>query len=193
MLDELPNSIGEALASNSIYYFNNSLSYKGHLCARQAVSGKCHYCVRERQRKAQARLNDRIKKGQHVVQKKSDTHFHGLSRTLQAWMFKSAKSRAKKRGLDFSIDITDIVIPTYCPVLGIELDLTWGGVHENDIDRSSKPSIDRIDSSKGYVKGNIAVISYRANLIKGNGVAEEHRQIARFIKEQYEVRGWEIE
>jgi len=105
-------------------------------------------------------------------------------------MLRSAKNRAKRKNLEFDIDVTDILIPRYCPILGIKLDCTWGGVEETDANRTNKPSLDRIDSGKGYIKGNIQVISYRANLIKGDGNAEEHRLIAKYIRHEYEKRGW---
>lgn len=44
-------------------------------------------------------------------------------------------------------------------------------------------SLDRIDPRKGYVKGNVWIISYRANLIKNDGTAEEHEMIAKAMRE----------
>jgi uncharacterized protein YeeX (DUF496 family) len=81
-----------------------------------------------------------------------------------------ARERAKKSGIDFAITHEDVIIPEYCPVLGIKI--------TNKKDRDTSPSLDRIDNSKGYIKGNIAVISTRANLIKNYGSAAEHRMIA---------------
>jgi len=43
------------------------------------------------------------------------------------------------------------------------------------------PTVDRIDSSKPYEIGNIAIISWKANIIKNSGTAEEHRRIADWI------------
>ena len=95
------------------------------------------------------------------------------------YLYSSAKRRAKKRGVEFDIVVDDIFIPTHCPILGIELSFE-GGVPGKASDFS--PSLDRIDSTKGYIEGNIAVISYRANVIKNNGTIEEHRRIADWME-----------
>lgn len=39
-------------------------------------------------------------------------------------------------------------------------------------------------TKKGYVKGNITVISNKANRIKNNGTAEEHEAIAKWLRDQ---------
>ena len=82
----------------------------------------------------------------------------------------AAKHRSKRSGRVFTITADDIEIPLVCPVLGIKL--TQGGM------RDSSPSLDRIDSNKGYEADNIWVISWRANGIKGNGTIHEHIAIA---------------
>lgn len=79
------------------------------------------------------------------------------------------KSRAKALGKDFNLDHSDIVIPAVCPVLGIPLSLNNNGAGYH----SNSPSLDRIDNSKGYVKGNVRVISARANLLKNDATIEE--------------------
>ena len=100
----------------------------------------------------------------------------------------SAKKRALKKGLSFDLELQDIVIPRLCPLLDIEL-----GFNGSMNNRDSSPSIDRIDSSEGYVKGNIRIISYRANRIKNDATPEEIKLIAERIegystKEVKEVR-----
>ncbi len=82
-----------------------------------------------------------------------------------------SKKRAKKLGLEFNLEISDIVIPDTCPILGIPL-FYKGGPRTNN-----SPSVDRIDNTKGYVKENIWVISWRANHIKGNATLEELKLI----------------
>jgi len=55
-------------------------------------------------------------------------------------------------------------------------------VNMDNASRSTKPSLDRIDPRKGYVPGNVIVMSYRANVIKGDGLPSEHRAVARYIE-----------
>jgi hypothetical protein len=85
----------------------------------------------------------------------------------EAGLFNGAKQRAKAKGLEFNINKEDIVIPEVCPVLGLRLVQGSGGHH------AGSPTLDRIDPSKGYVKGNVRVISYRANLLKSDATLEE--------------------
>ncbi len=88
-----------------------------------------------------------------------------------------ARDRATANGLEFEVELEDIVVPLYCPILGVVLTLDSKAT-------STSPSLDRIDSSKGYVKGNVAVISKRANTIKNNGTAAEHLAIYKWMMEQ---------
>ena len=73
-------------------------------------------------------------------------------------MWSRAKYRAKQKDLDFNITKEDIVIPDTCPLLGTPME---------------SPSLDRIDSSKGYTKGNVWVISNRANTLKNDATLTE--------------------
>jgi len=82
-------------------------------------------------------------------------------------MWIKAKARAATAGMPFDIELSDIVIPTHCPYLGIELKVSMSGERYSS-GKPDSPSLDRIDSSKGYVKGNVEVISFRANSIKSN-------------------------
>jgi hypothetical protein len=55
----------------------------------------------------------------------------------------------------------------------------------------NSPSLDRINPEKGYVRGNIAIISYRANRMKADGTADEHRLIAEWIRRMTTQKGAE--
>ncbi len=92
-------------------------------------------------------------------------------------MLRAAKRRAVRDGVEFSIKESDIKIPEVCPVLGFKLEVS------KTIHSYNSPTVDRIDSGKGYVPANIKVISHRANAIKRDGTADEHELIAKYIRE----------
>jgi hypothetical protein len=92
---------------------------------------------------------------------------HGKSRTPEHIMLLMAKVRAKKKRIPFEIDLTDIVIPETCPLLGIPLTRAVKKLSDNS------PTLDRREGAKGYVKGNVRVISYKANRSKSNLTLEE--------------------
>lgn len=75
-------------------------------------------------------------------------------------LLERARKRARMLGVPFEIGSEHVVIPEYCPVLGIPLKI--GGPRSDQ-----SPSLDRIVPSRGYVPGNIRVISDRANRLKG--------------------------
>jgi hypothetical protein len=79
-----------------------------------------------------------------------------------------AKENAKERKREFNLELSDIIIPEYCPYLGIKL--------STSVEDRYQPyyySIDRIDSNLGYVKGNVQVISKLANTMKNNATIEQ--------------------
>jgi hypothetical protein len=97
---------------------------------------------------------------------------HGLSGTPEYEAWCRAKKSARIRQLQFNIEPKDIQIPEFCPVLGIRIEqsLTQGP-------SDSSPSLDRIFPERGYVKGNIRVISQRANRIKNDATTGELEKI----------------
>ena len=93
-------------------------------------------------------------------------------------MFLSAKKRAQRKGIEFTITKEDIIIPETCPVFGIPLE--FGKLKH----RMNSPSLDRIDNSKGYTPDNIWIISYRANSIKYDATVEEIKLVAKAVEEK---------
>lgn len=95
-------------------------------------------------------------------------------------MLHSAKTRAKNKNLPFSLTISDIVIPDVCPVLGIKLERAVG--KGNHMYNDASPTLDRIVPELGYVPENVAVISWRANKLKGDGSLDELEKIVSWLR-----------
>ncbi len=102
---------------------------------------------------------------------------HGKSQTLEYKLLKDARKRAKEFNREYNITLEDIYIPDVCPVLGILLIPTKGGKCTNN-----SPSLDRVDSSKGYIKGNVKIISMRANRLKQDSTIEELENLIKYMK-----------
>lgn len=96
-------------------------------------------------------------------------------------MLSGAKRRAKRRGVPFNITAEDIQIPTVCPILGMPLEPNHDGTH---LSNPNSPSLDCVDPTLGYVRGNVWVISQRANLIKNNATPEELMLLATKVYER---------
>jgi hypothetical protein len=94
---------------------------------------------------------------------------------LEQTMWLGARKRAKNKGIPFNIEASDVVVPEYCPVLNMRL------VRDNCKMQDNSPTLDRIIPELGYVKGNVMVISWRANKAKGSASAEELQKIIEYI------------
>jgi hypothetical protein len=90
----------------------------------------------------------------------------------------SARYGAQRRGLEFSLAEGDIELPEVCPVLGIRLRRNNGGRGPC----GDSPTLDRVDNSKGYVPGNVRVISWRANRIKNDSTLDELRKLVAYLE-----------
>lgn len=91
--------------------------------------------------------------------------------------FTRKRQNCRKSGIPFLLNFEELAWPTHCPVLGIPMEYDS---FDNRAQEGS-PSFDRTDSSLGYIPGNVRIISWRANRIKNDGTAEEHRKIADYI------------
>ncbi|MGA2886040.1 MAG: hypothetical protein ABSE80_12945 [Halobacteriota archaeon] len=108
---------------------------------------------------------------------------HGKSKTVEYYLFHHAKIRAKKKGIPFNLELSDIVVPEYCPVLP-HIKLNRGNQKlEND-----SPTIDKLIPNLGYVKGNVRVVSWRANNIKCDASWQELMSVATWLKGELNAR-----
>ncbi|MEF2249319.1 hypothetical protein [Ralstonia solanacearum] len=97
----------------------------------------------------------------------------GVARLL----LKSSRYRAKRAGIRHSLALADIHVPERCPVLGIRLKPTQGRAGP------ASPSLDRINPRRGYVRGNVIVVSWRANELKKNATLDEMERVAAFYRQ----------
>lgn len=86
---------------------------------------------------------------------------------------RKAKWRAKRAGVPFDLTAADVVIGDLCPVLGISLVRGSG---------DGAPTIDRRIPELGYVRGNVTVISNKANRIKNDATLEDLKRIALWLE-----------
>jgi hypothetical protein len=98
-------------------------------------------------------------------------------------LFRAARNRARIRDIPFELKQEDVAIPTHCPILGIEIKTTNG--HGKPGGRPHSPSIDRIDNERGYVQGNVQVISHLANSMKSTATVPQLQAFARWVQREY--------
>jgi hypothetical protein len=93
----------------------------------------------------------------------------------------SSRRRARKKGVPHNIGFKDIleILPDVCPVLNLPLSFS-----KNLVTKAESPSLDRLVPEKGYVKGNIAVISHRANSIKNAASSSEVRSVCEWMEKK---------
>lgn len=92
------------------------------------------------------------------------------------YMLASAKARARELGIDFDVVPEDLEWTGVCPVFGFPLVFGKGRA------TYASPSIDRIDNTKGYVKGNVIIVSMKVNQIKNSATPDEIIRVGEFYR-----------
>jgi hypothetical protein len=96
----------------------------------------------------------------------------------------SLRGRSKEKNFDFNLTkkyLKDIYPKdNKCPALGIQFQIG------NEGGRATSPSVDRIDNSKGYIKGNIIWVSNLANMIMSSATPQQVLDVGKFFKNQME-------
>jgi hypothetical protein len=113
---------------------------------------------------------------------KKNKHFRHWRRKypLRA-LLRQAQRRSWARGTRFDLTEDDLKIPTHCPVLGVRM--KQGGRKFKD----NAPTIDEIVPGRGYIKGNVAIICWRANRLKSDATVKEVRAILRYMEERWRI------
>lgn len=108
-------------------------------------------------------------------QRTKDWYYTKRNTRQSKYLLDNSKANSRRRGNEFSITEADIVVPEVCPIFGTKF----------EIGTMSAASVDRIDNNKGYVKGNIQIISRKANTMKNSASPEELLLFAAWILKQY--------
>ena len=121
---------------------------------------KQHYVIAKWWRETGLDVEEKVRKlnaSDYWVSTRSYDYWDVMTRLVY-----SARQRAKKFSIEFSISRSDFDIPEVCPLRGVPFEV-GKGQHTDD-----SPTLDRKDPRRGYVKGNVWVISHKANRLKGN-------------------------
>ncbi len=169
-----PSTREEAIATNSPRYFTGQPCKHGHIAPRLACNNNCTECVRIRNEKRRAQDPSKV----HTM----SVDYHNRLKTnmeyVQRRMLARSKSRASSLGLDFDLDLEYIqqIWPedNKCPVFHVELE--YGSRNAE-----YSASLDRIIPALGYTKGNVCIISMRANRIKYNATLDEMRCLVTYM------------
>lgn len=154
---------------------------------RNAKKGRNNYCSRECAIKGASKIRTGVKRGPATKeQKKKLLSICGNRRdkyTPYRYTYRTIKARYK----DVDITIDDLVEiwkkqNGKCPYTGYDLILPENG-NIKKIDIFHRASLDRIDSSKGYIKGNVQFVSTPINYLKSDKTDEEIRRFLRDIAE----------
>lgn len=146
---------------------------------RKQRTKECKWCKRAEAKRLYAENGDAVREKLRKFQRKKRFE------NPRAEMIKKARQRAARTGVDFSITEQDLNWPENCPVLGVKL--IYGAVGAGRA-LSNSASLDRIDNSLGYVPGNVAIISNRANCIKRDSTLEELKLIVSYVEDRLNVK-----
>ena len=92
----------------------------------------------------------------------------------------SCRYRAEIKNIPFNLtyEHLDSLLSESCPVLGLKYEIKHNS--------PNSASVDRINNNKGYIIGNVAIISRRANTLKKDADLAELRLIEKYIRENKE-------
>lgn len=151
---------------NYIYKCNECIRSEKKEYARKFFENNPDRCRdRSRVHKARLRANSPVKYSCHQMRS-------------------SASKRAKAFDLPFDItsDYLISIAPEFCPVMGYKL--AYGGGDKT----KASPSLDRINPKKGYIVGNVQVLSLIANTMKNEATVEELNSFANWVNSGFSTQ-----
>jgi hypothetical protein len=159
MAREKSSELAKAKEAGDMFYFTGKQCKRGHIAPRYTKTKSCVEC------------------GKDVYIPKDNERYRTGNTLYRQYL--ARKHTANRNGISFTIEFEQIEQPTHCPILGLELNYNWSGLNRRD---PAKASIDKVDPNKGYVAGNVFVISWRANKLKSDMSLQELENILKYIK-----------
>lgn len=145
--------------------------------AKDGLQYRCRACDLAYQNERRVKNRDSLTQYYRDYQKERRKNFDYRLQML----VNASKQRARLNQREHSISVEDVkaIYPPdgRCPIFGVTLAFNKAGF------RDDSPSIDRIDSSKGYTRDNIQVISWKANRIKGAASLEDLEMLVAYMKQ----------
>lgn len=173
-------SRAEAKASGLKQFFDGVACAKGHIAPRYTRMSNCVVCSAEASLSWQKRMY--LNQGETYREYRRGLRFKDPVGTL----LRVARSRAKKKGIEFSITKADLPMPGKCPCCDGRIAMRSGPTKSGPTPES--PSIDRMDSTLGYVAGNVAIICWRCNELKRDASLDELKRIVSWIEKAAQKR-----
>lgn len=175
----------------SVYYTGKPCK-REHTTYRYVGSGICAQCSAEAHsrvwaaggnrpdRERRVAVNTKWNASEKAKTAKDRWRERDPKRAWAVYATGGAKSRAQLRGLPFDLTSAHVlsITPDTCPVFGTPFSFIG-----NKVVSANSASLDRIDPAKGYVQGNVAVISAKANAIKNAYDAVDIRKVADWLEE----------
>jgi hypothetical protein len=145
---------------------------------REANKQKIKECRQKYYKNNTLFVKNKVKKyaenNSEKVKIKNNLDYRKRNRQTMLW---DAKRRSKQKNVPFNLTVDDVVIPEFCPILGIPI-IVGGQIGPS----ANSPSLDRKVPEMGYVKGNVHVVSWRANRIKSDSTINELELILKYMR-----------
>lgn len=138
---------------------------------------------REDNRERFLAIHRALRETEEYKQREKQRTVHSRRTTPLKFSLQQSRRRARENGWEFNLDLgyLEEIWTGVCPILNVPLSL---GQEVGTVPELNKGSLDRLDSTKGYVKGNVHYISFRANNIKTDATFEEFEQIYHWWKDK---------
>ena len=144
---------------------------------KTGIASHCKECDAAASKKQKEKNPDKVKEYSRKYNSKMRLDFNYRLQML----INASKQRALLKNREHSITVDDLIalwpVDGNCPVFGFPLQFNSGGFRE------TSPSVDRIDSTKGYTLDNIQILSWKANRIKAYATVEELEAVVSFMKQ----------